>query len=530
MRRSILCLLLLILVGCGQPAVPASVGPAPTATSIAPTAAPIARQPAQPTATPAPSAAPGRTPAPTPEPTATPTVLITAQRSLSADQAHALKPEAAAEADLPGLPYYTMAISADPAAGTFSGSQMITYTNTTGATLSDLLLRSYVNYPPDIMGDGGDTEMNVTGASLAGQPLVVRREAQRTAFRITLPAALQPQAQITLETTFAGTLKPWEDGTWPFLSSYPLLAQWDGTGWRSDVTRFPDRVFAQAALYDVTVTLPSPLQVFATGSPITSSDDGATAVTRFVSGPVREWAASFGTFDAVSTVTNGITVTAYQAQGDNLDIERVRDVAARSLESYESRFGPYPYREMDLHALDWNGDAGIEYPGFTLILINNQVNQRTDFVVAHEIAHEWWYAVVGNDIYREPWLDESFANYSAVIATADRAGAEQAQAIYDNEIRQAYERNLSAGDPPAGLAITEYASFNSYYRAIYGKGAVFLATLRAEVGDEIFFAAMRDYYAAQRHQIATRAAFEAAMEGAAGRELDPLFDTWLGPK
>jgi aminopeptidase N len=523
MRRPIVSLLLVLLVACSQPAAQPSVVPEPAAP---PTIAPVARQPDQPTVQPTvrPSAVPepSRTP-PSPAP-------IAAQRALSADQAHALKPAAEAEADLPNLPYYTMRISADPAAGTFSGSQVITYTNTSGAALPDIMLRSYVNFPPDIMGDGGDTEMNVTGATLAGQPLAVHREAQRTAFRITLPAALQPQAQITLETTFEGTLKPWDDGTWPFLSSYPLLAQWDSADhdWRSDVTRFPDRVFAQAALYDVTVTLPRPLQVFATGSPIISSDDGTTTSTRFISGPVREWAASFGEFDAVSTVTNGITVTAYQVQGDNLDIERVRDVAARSLESYESRFGPYPYRELDLHALEWDGDAGIEFPGFTLILIDSRVSQRTDFVVAHEVAHEWWYAVVGNDIYREPWLDESFANYSAVIATADRAGPELAQTIYDSEIKQAYERNLNAGDPPAGLAITDYASFNSYYRAIYGKGAVFLATLREEIGDEAFFAGMRAYYSAERHQIATRAAFETAMEDAAGRSLDSLFDDWLG--
>jgi pimeloyl-ACP methyl ester carboxylesterase len=37
------------------------------------------------------------------------------------------------------------------------------------------------------------------------------------------------------------------------------------------------------------------------------------------------------------------------------------------------------------------------------------------YVAAHEVAHQWWYAVVGNDIYREPWLDEAFAQYSGII-------------------------------------------------------------------------------------------------------------------
>ncbi|HYF66224.1 MAG TPA: M1 family metallopeptidase, partial [Herpetosiphonaceae bacterium] len=443
-------------------------------------------------------------------------------------QSLALKPESAA-ADLAGKPArYEMDIDADPEAGTFSGSQVIVYSNATGAVLPDLALRSYVNFPPDVMGDGGDTEMNVLSASADGQPLAIRREAQGTLFRLALPAPLQPGATISLLTTFAGTLKPWDDGSWPFVSSYPLLAEWDGGDWRREVTRFPDRVYAQAALYDVTVTLPSDLEVFASGSPITSSDDGATITTRFVSGPIREWAASFGRFEAVSGVTDGITVTAYQAQGAGLDLERIRAMAAGSLASYEERFGPYPYRELDLHAMDWGGDAGVEYPGYTLILINGQVNRRTDFVVAHEVAHQWWYAVVGNDIYRAAWLDESFATYSAMVAGSDVLGADAAAAYYEQEIEQAYRNGVNNGDYPAGLAIDEYPSFNAYYRAVYGKGAVFLATLRDELGDEAFFAGMRSYYAAERHGVGTRAEFQAAMEAAAGRPLGALFDEWLG--
>jgi hypothetical protein len=510
-------ILALALADCGSTTTP----------TAAPTAAPTSAA-AQAVSTSAPAASPippTAAPSPTPEPTRpppTPTPLD--------PQTLALKPESAGDRAAGDWPQYTMEISADPQAGTFSGSQIITYTNATGSELPDLALRSYVNFPPDVMGDGGDTKMNLLSASLDGRPLKIGRQAQGTLFRLALPAPLRPGATITLLTTFAGTLKPWDDGTWPFVSSYPLLAEWDGGDWRREVTRFPDRVYAQAALYDVTVTLPRDLQVFASGSPITSSDDSSTITTRFISGPVREWAASFGRFEAVRTVTNGITVTAYQAEGAGLDLERIRDMAAGSLASYEEHFGSYPYRELDLHAMLWEGDAGVEYPGYTLILINQRVNQRTDFVVAHEVAHQWWYAVVGNDIYREPWLDEAFANYSAVVAGSDVLGAEAAEAYYAQEIERAYNTGVENGDYDAGLAIDEYPSFSAYYRAVYGKGAVFLARLRAEIGDEAFFAGMRAYYADQRHGIGTRAEFQAAIEAAAGRSLDDLFDEWLGTR
>ncbi|HEY1014492.1 MAG TPA: M1 family metallopeptidase, partial [Herpetosiphonaceae bacterium] len=449
--------------------------------------------------------------------------------TFAALQRIALQPEEQAAADLPGLPRYAMALTVDPKAGTFEGTQLITYTNGTGAALPDLALRSYVNFPPDVLGDGGETEMNVLSATVDGRPAELRREAQRTLFRVTLPAPLAPGATVTLGTSFKGTLEPWDDRTWPFLSSYPMLAPWDAAAgdWRADVTRFPDHVYAESALYDVSVTLPQPYQVFATGSPIAGGADAANQTTRFVSGPVREWAASFGEFDSVSTRTNGITVTAYKAKGAAVNLPRIQDVAASALESYERRFGAYPYRELDLHAMAWSGDAGIEFPGYVVILVGGAVNQQTDVVVAHEVAHQWWYGLVGNDIYRQPWLDESFAHYSTVVATEDREGAGAAQAVYREAIVRLYDRGKAAGDPPAGLAITEYANFNSYYYAIYGKGAVFLATLREEIGDESFFGGMRAYYAAQRYGVSSRAAFQGAMETAAGRSLEPIFDQWL---
>lgn len=471
------------------------------------------------------------TPTPTPI-LAMPTVTPTLQPQAESDQQLALKANYPLQPDLVNLPYYTMRIEVDADAESFRGSQIISYTNTTTATLNDLVLRSYPNFPPDVMGDGGDTRTEVMSVASDGQPLDLRVEKQDTVYRVMLKQPLAPNKVLTLETTFKGTLKAWDDGSYPFLSAYPMLALWDSATqtWRTDVTRFPDRVFAQAAWYDVSVTLPKDLQVFATGSAVTSSNDGKQTTTRFVSSPVREWAASFGRFESLKTITNGITVTVYQTVKSQHDLERVRDMAAGSLQSYEQRFGAYPYRELDLHVMEWDGSGGIEYPAFTIILVPTTVNDRTDFVVAHEVAHQWWYALAGNDMYREPWLDESLANYSAFVGANDVLGAEQAQAYWQNEIERLYQQGEANGGAPAGLAITEYASFNAYYRAVYGKGAVFLAVLREQIGDEAFFAGLRDYYANNQFGIGTRQRFQYAMESASNSELTDVFNQWLGAK
>ncbi len=518
LRRCVFGLLLLLLAACG------AAGDSPTAS--APSATPELARAATAQPSPAPTAPPTAAAPPTatapPSPTPSPAPLID-------PQSLALRPDVAA-APPPDLPQYVMRLVVDPAAGTFTGSQLISYTNTTSALLPDLVLRSYVNFPPDVMGDGGDTFMHVTAATVGGQAITPQPEAQDTAFRLALPQPLPPGQAITLTTEFVGTLAPWDDGSWPFLSSYPFLGVWDSAAnaWRTDVTRFPDHVYAEAAEYAVDVVLPADYEVFATGSAVLSASDGVTTTTHFVSGPVREWAASFGNFNAVQLRSDGITVTAYAERSADLDLTSVAQQADQALRVFNQRFGPYPYRELDLHVIDWHGgDAGIEYPGLTLILVDDAVNQRTPVVVAHEVAHQWWYGLVGNDIYREPWLDESFASYSSIIAieASDPALAER---IYAREIEQPYRSGVRNGDPPAGLAITDYTSFNAYYWAIYGKGAVFLKQLRAAIGDDAFWAGLQRYYADQRYHVAQRADFQRAMEQAANRSLDGLFNTWLG--
>src|SRR2546430_187138 len=73
--------------------------------------------------------------------------------------------------------------------------------------------------------------------------------------------------------------------------------------------------------------------------------------------------------------------------------------------AHARRFGAYPYGEADV-VLDngfWFG--GMEYPGFVLDRVSSTA-------LAHELAHQWWYGIVGDDEYNDPWLDEGFTDYA----------------------------------------------------------------------------------------------------------------------
>ena len=95
-------------------------------------------------------------------------------------------------------------------------------------------------------------------------------------------------------------------------------------------------------------------------------------------------------------------VTKVQAQ-------RMLAAAQKSVSTFSASFGPYPYPELDVVLGAFPDFGGMEYP----TIVFSEVDKWT---VAHEVAHQWWYGLVGNDQYSEPWLDESLATWSEELA------------------------------------------------------------------------------------------------------------------
>ncbi len=435
--------------------------------------------------------------------------------------------DVAAHAD---MPRYDLTLRIDPTARRLDGTERIDYLNRSDAPLDTIALRLYPNFPRDAFGQGGNTRMDVTDAAVHGQQVSIRTAARQTAVLVPLDPPLAPGAWTTLDVSFTATIKQEVDGSWPLPSYYPMLAVYQDGQWRLDVTNFPDKVFAESTFYHADVTAPAKLSVVATGSTIATQphDDGTTTYT-IVSGPVREWALTVGDFRAAHASAKDVAVNVYTVRGSSLDAQQIATVAANALQTFERRFGAYPYRELDLHLLPGPFDGGDEYPGMIIMTSDGQVDAGTRYVAAHEVAHQWWYGVVGDDIFHQPWLDEAFAQYSAIIYDEDMVGAAVAQSDWQREVVRRYQGALADGDLPVGRAINQYPNFNVYYRTVYGKGAVFLRQLRHEVGDEVFFNALQSYFRQHRYGVATTMDVQHAFEVASGRDLAALFNTWVQP-
>lgn len=499
-------------------------------------------------------------PAPTPAPEASPSPLPgLTPTSASLEEASASSPEALAACDLERqslamlpdqLPdWNSLGIDACydlrfdlSEGGAYSGSARITYANLSSQVLDDVVLRLYPNAPVIYGGQLTLQETLVNGQALTPESLLP----DGSAVRLPLPRALAPGETVTLELEFSGILpldSPGEDTYGVFnlnssgpiamlANSYPLIAVREGGQWRADpVMPEGDPVISKIALYLVEVRAPADWKVAATGIALDHIREGVQEVYQFVSGPVREfaWAASPG-FDERVVQSGGTSLQHWALPETESSWSEALQVAEDSLKIFNDAFGVYPYAELDVVALPLKNASGVEYPG--LILIRDRLYTSTDTprllttVVAHEVAHQWWYALVGNDVIRSPWQDEALATFSAQLYQSrfDPAMYAGTRSFYENRVR---EIESQADRLPIAQPVSAFASIPSAYAVIvYQKGALFFEALREQIGDDAFFGALQKYFSANRYQIASPDELLASFEGACVCDLDEFYSEW----
>nr|WP_269091124.1 M1 family aminopeptidase [Actinopolymorpha cephalotaxi] len=159
----------------------------------------------------------------------------------------------------------------------------------------------------------------------------------------------------------------------------------------------------------------------------------------------------------------------------------------RSLSTY---LGPFPYRDLWVTVADSVG-TGIEFPGS--IQFGNVSPTRYPQLVPHEVAHMWFYGLVGNDQARDPWLDEALAEYAETLV--DGTGARSVRFQAPSRVRDRVGRSMAW-----------YAALRNpdlYAAGVYRQGGAMLHRARQAAGPATFDRLLRGYLNANAHRIAT---------------------------
>src|SRR5690606_25451358 len=111
-----------------------------------------------------------------------------------------------------------------------------------------------------------------------------------------------------------------------------------------------------------------------------------------------------------------------------------------------------------------------------------------EMLVAHEVAHQWWYGLVGINPHRDAFLDEGLAEYAAVLYFERRYGPEAAEAQMDQGVLLRYLTWLvNDRDHVAHQPTIAFPDAGAYYTMTYRKAALGFEALRVAMGDEAFF-------------------------------------------
>jgi hypothetical protein len=492
-----------------------------------PTAAPATAGPA------AGTLAPDATPSagePTPGPGIGPALELPFTLDEADDAVAAMRPEFAGDVDLlPNATRYVIAVDvafASPTEATLTGRSAIRYTNPYDFELAELYLMLWPNEPNQYLSD-----MTLDAVSVNGQPAQPELEHDNLAARLPLAEPLAPGAVVELETDF--TVQVFDVGNEGLLrfgltrgvllapSFYPLIPRVVDGAWQVEPPpEGGDTTNSDSAYYAWQVTAPADLAVAASGSVVEEVVDGGRQRLKLVTGPMRDLALTVGPLERFETQVDDIVVNAYLLAENRQYAREMLRQAEIQMATLQDLVGPYPFAELDI--VDAPGAfGGIEYPG--LVYIGRVENGQFEEANVHEIGHQWFYSLIGDDQLLEPWLDEAGASYTEVLY-AEAAYGPQSRANYVDGLWDFVSGFSAAVEEPIGLPVDAY---DNYSVVVYLKGLLFFDTLRAELGDEVFFNFLRAYYAEHRYGFATSQSFQASAEAACGCDLDELFRVWV---
>lgn len=409
------------------------------------------------------------------------------------------------------------------------------YTNRTQVALDSLYFRILPNKP-----SYGST---LTFSKVAVQGAEVRLDypEEKTAVGVALPRSLpsgqsadvhmEYEVTVPLENVRGyGTFNS-QDGVLLLSNFFAMAAVYDATGWNLSLAPdYGDPVYAETSFYYMELTVPYTLTVVTSGSTVEKHDNGdGTATWTCVSGPMRDFMVVIGDrFESSSTAVGFVRVNSYYLPEHKSTGEQVLAYARDSLRAYQQSFGPYPFAEFDVvEAPIYAG--GMEYPGLIMLANQHYVQggEYFEFIAAHEVAHQWWYSLVGNDQVNVPWLDEALANFSTVYYYEHVYDRARADLVFQNYIQSRYQRAKDQGrDAVVNQPVAAFTP-EDYGLIVYGKGAVFFYELREKLGDEGMLAFLRAYFQDRKYKLATGDDLLRVAEQASGQELDEFYTEWI---
>jgi hypothetical protein len=393
--------------------------------------------------------------------------------------------------------------------------EKISFTNRSSDTLTELLLIVEPTRYPSVF--------RLTGMTWEDGEEVTNYAFDLGQITIPLPEPLPPGEQINLSLSYELNI-PSPDSSYygrpvPFgytdrqtnmVDWYPFIPPYiPGEGWLvNQAGAFGEHLVYEIADFEVDIQLVGNTKDLVIAASAAEEINGEWHRYQHKAARNFAWSVSH-MYEVTSKTLDEVTVLNYAFPMHAAAGERTLQVTAEALALYNQIYSPYPRDTLSVVEADFLD--GMEFDGLYFLsngfynLYSGKPDDYLTAIAAHETAHQWWYAQVGNDQAHEPWLDEALCTYSERLYFEN---------LYPEALDWWWTYRVFYYEPRGWVdgSIYNPEGYRAYRDAVYLNGAVFLEELRETIGEQAFFAFLTDFALKNTGRIATADDFFAILE------------------
>lgn len=316
---------------------------------------------------------------------------------------------------------------------------------------------------------------------------------------------------------------------------YPIACVYeDGKGFSEKLYNSNgDPFYSDCANYKVFISYPREYILVSSGQTINSKNTENITKKTIIGEKIRDFSIILSKkLKKVSQVEGGTTVNYYGYCGDENLNEKLK-VSVDGLKTFNKLFGVYPYKELNIVKTNFVF-GGMEYPNLVMIGDDLKTSADENYVIIHEIAHQWWYGIVGNDEYNHAWIDEGLTEYSTMLFYKYNTQYNESFEGLINSSLQSYKlftkvyKNVNGSvnekmDRPVNQFLTE----PEYVQCTYTKGTLMFYSIMKKMGENKFLSTLKSIFNHYSYKNVSPNQLIDEFSNKGGREIRSYINDWL---
>ncbi len=313
---------------------------------------------------------------------------------------------------------------------------------------------------------------------------------------------------------------------------YPILAPFEN-GSFVECAYYPigDPFYSECSDYFVTLNSSSKYTVGSSGKIAESYEKGENTITNYKQKNIRDFALTLSqNYNVKKENYKGVDISYLYIFDSNY--QNSFDTIKNSIDTFNELFGKYPYPTLTVSEIPFSS-GGMEYPCHVFI-DNSLTGEDRTTVIVHEIAHQWWYGIVGVNQLEHSYIDEGLAEYSTTLFFERNKdyGITRKQRIQEkSEGVKSYLwlKNQINSKPQFEFQrhLGKYSTEFDYVFTNYCLGEIFFDDMRNLVGDKDFYKFLKTLYRENKYKIIDSETIVSTMESISSINVQEYVNSYI---